>query len=152
VFNRWGHLGNTPWEIIASPVLRPDAFFSTVLQPERLGYLVLLLIPLAGLPLLAPEVLAVALPPLVSNLLSSNEMQYTIRGQYTAALTPILITAAVIGSRRVAVWVEQRGWHPRAVLAAMAATSVIASLTFSPLPWSQDPFARKQFWDVNPRP
>src|SRR5213594_3345475 len=84
VFNRWRHLGNTPWELIASPVLRPDVFFSTVLQPERLGYLVLLLIPLAGMPLLAPEVMAVGLPPLVSNLLSSNEMQYTIRGQYTA--------------------------------------------------------------------
>src|SRR5881296_2140611 len=152
VFNRWRHLGNTPWEIIASPVLRPDVFFSTVLQPERLGYLVLLLIPLAGLPLLAPEVLAVGLPPLVSNLLSSNEMQYTIRGHYTATLTPVLIAAAVVGSRRAAAWVEERGWHPRAVLAAMAATSVIASVTFSPLPWSQDPFARKQFWDANPRP
>ena len=34
----------------------------------------------------------------------------------------------------------------------MTATSVIASVTFSPLPWSQDPFARKQFWDSNPRP
>src|SRR2546428_6830347 len=112
----------------------------------------MLVVPLAGLPLLAPEVLAVALPPVVSNLLSTNEMQYTIRGQYTAALTPILITAAVVGSRRAAVWVEERGWSPRAVLAAMVATSVIASVTFSPLPWSQDPFARKQFWDMNQRP
>jgi len=152
VFNRWRHLGNTPWELITSPVLRPDVFFGTILQPERLGYLVLLLMPLAGLPLLAPEVLAVGLPPLVSNLLSSSEMQYTIRGQYTASLTPILIAAAVVGSRRAAVWIEERGWRPRAVLAAMAATSVIASVTLSPLPWSQDPFARKQYWDANPRP
>ena len=152
VHNPWSHLGNTPWELIASPVLRPALFFGTILQPERLGYLVMLVVPFAGLPLLAPEVLAVALPPVVSNLLSTNEMQYTIRAQYTAALTPILITAAVVGSRRAAAWVEQRGWRPGAVLAAMTATSVIASVTFSPLPWSQDPFARKQFWDVNPRP
>src|SRR2546425_7240103 len=152
VHNPWSHLGSTPWELIASPVLRPDVFFGTILQPERLGYLVMLVVPLAGLPLLAPEVLAVALPPLLSNLLSTSEMQYTIRGHYTAALTPILMAAAVVGSRRAAVWVEERGWHPRAVLAAMATTSVIASMTFSPLPWSQDPFARKQFWDVNPRP
>src|SRR5437870_744308 len=151
VFNRWRHLGNTPWELIASPVLRPDVFFGTVLQPERLGYLVLLLVPLAGLPLLAPEVLAVGLPPLVSNLLSSSEMQYTIRGHYTATLTPVLIAAAVVGSRRAAAWIEGLGCRPRAVLAAMATTSVIASVTFSPLPWSQDPFARKQFWDVKPR-
>src|SRR5438128_7199907 len=77
--NRWGHLGNTPWEIIASPVLRPDAFFSTVLQPERLGYLVLLLVPLAGRPLLAPEVMAVGLPPLVSNLLFLSQLLVTVR-------------------------------------------------------------------------
>jgi uncharacterized membrane protein len=152
VHNRWRHLGNTPWELIASPVLHPDVFFGTILQPERLGYLAMLVVPLGGLPLLAPEVLAVGLPPLVSNLLSNIEMQYTIRGHYTAALTPILITAAVVGSRRAATWAQERGWRPSAVLAGMAATSVIASVTFSPLPWSQDPFARKQFWDVNPRP
>src|SRR3989454_4258502 len=114
VFNRWRHLGNTPWELIASPVLRPGVFFSTVLQPERLGYLVLLVIPLAGLPLLAPEVMAVGLPPLVSNLLSSSEMQYTIRGHYTAALTPILIAAAVVGrseERRVGKECRSR-WSP----------------------------------------
>src|SRR5213594_1468717 len=152
VHNPWSHMGNTPWELIASPVLRPALFFGKILQPERLGYLVMLVVPLAGLPLLAPEILAVGLPPLVSNLLSTNEMQYTIRAQYTAALTPILITAAVVGSCRGAVWMEERGWRPGAVLAAMAATSVIASVTFSPLPWSQDPFARKQFWDMNERP
>src|SRR5437879_3650697 len=151
VHNPWSHLGTTPWELITSPLLRPGLFFGTILQPERLGYLVMLVVPLAGLPLLAPEVLAVGLPPLVSNLLSTNEMQYTIRAQYTAALTPILIAAAVVGGRRAAVWIEERGWRPHAVLAAMAATSVIASRTFSPLPWSQDPFARKQFWDVKPR-
>src|SRR5437016_3510952 len=55
VFNRWRHLGNTPWEIIASPVLHPDVSFGTILQPERLGYLAMLVVPLAGLPLLAPE-------------------------------------------------------------------------------------------------
>jgi uncharacterized membrane protein len=152
VFNRWRHLGNTPWELLASPLLRPDIFLGTILQPERLGYLVLLLVPLAGLPLLAPEILAVGLPPLLSNLLSSSEMQYTIRGQYTATLTPILIAAAVVGSRRAATLVQERGWHSRAVLAAMVATSVTASVTLSPLPWSQDPFTRKQFWDANPRP
>src|SRR5207253_9411763 len=130
VHNPWSHLGNTPWELITSPLLRPGLFFGTILQPERLGYLVMLVVPLAGLPLLAPEVLAVGLPPLVSNLLSTNEMQYTIRGHYTATLTPVLIAAAVVGSRRVAAWVEERGWHPRSVLAGLAATSMIARVTF----------------------
>jgi uncharacterized membrane protein len=150
LFNRWPHLGASPWEITASPLLRPSAFWGTVLQPERVGYLILLLIPLAGLPLWAPEILAVGLPPLASNFLSGIEMQYTIRGHYTAALTPILIVAAVVGSHRAGAYLKERGRRPSAVLAGLVATSVAASLAFSPLPWSRDPFARKHFWDVAP--
>jgi len=151
LFNRWTQLGASPWEIIASPVLRPGAFFSTVFHPERFGYLTLLVVPFAGLPLLAPEILAVGLPPLASNLLSNLEVQYTIRGQYTALLTPIVLAAAVVGGRRAAARLTGLA-HPRAaVLAGLAAASVAASLAFSPLPWSQDPFARKQFRDVAPR-
>ncbi|TAL12095.1 MAG: DUF2079 domain-containing protein [Nitrospirae bacterium] len=151
LFNRWTHLGASPWEIIMSPLLRPAVFFGTILQPERLGYLVLLLIPLAGLPLLAPEILAIGLPPLASNLLSSLEAQYTIRGHYTVTLTPILIVAAVVGGRRMHEWLQQRGWTAFSVLAGVAATSVTASLAFSPLPWSRDPSPRKHFWDATPR-
>ncbi len=150
VFNRWPHLGNTPWELIASPVLRPDVFFSTFLQPERLGYLATLVVSLAGLPLLAPEVLAVGLPPLVSNLLSSVEMQYTIRGQYTATLTPILFAAATVGGRRAAARLKGVARPGIAVLAGLAAASVAASFAFSPLPWSQDSAARKHFWHAAP--
>jgi uncharacterized membrane protein len=61
-----------------SPVLKPAAFFGTLLRPECLGYLAMLVAPLAGLPLLAPEVLAVGIFPLAANLLSSAEGQYTI--------------------------------------------------------------------------
>jgi hypothetical protein len=46
---------------------------------------------------------------------------------------------------------RRRGTPPTAVLAGLGTTSLIASLAFSPLPWSQDPSARKQFWDVTPR-
>jgi uncharacterized membrane protein len=151
LFNRWAYLGNTPGELILSPVLRPAAFFGALLHPERLGYLLLLLAPLAGLPLLAPEVLAVGLPPLVSNLLSTAEAQYTIRAQYTATLTPILLAAATVGSRRAADWLQRCGLRRTAPLAGLAATTLMASLAFSPLPWSQDVFARKQFWDGAPR-
>ncbi len=151
LFNRWLHLGRTPVEVILSPVLQPAVFFGTLLQPERLGYLALLVIPLAGLPLLAPEVLAVGIVPLASNLLSSTEGQYTIRAHYTAALTAILVAATVVGGRRAAAWLEATGTSRSAVLVGLVATTVVASLTFSPMPWSRDAFARKQFWNATPR-
>jgi uncharacterized membrane protein len=151
LFNRWPDLGRTPLELVLSPVLQPAVFFGTLLQPERLGYLALLVVPLAGLPLLAPEVLAVGLLPLASNFLSSVEAQYTIRAHYTAALTPILVVATVVGGFRLGTWLERTGVSRRSVLAALIAASSVASLAFSPMPWSWDAFARKQFWNAAPR-
>lgn len=151
LFNRWPHLGRTPVELLLSPILQPAAFFGALLQPERLGYLVLLVVPLAGLPLFAPEILAVGLAPLASNLLSGAEGQYTIRTHYTAALTPIFVVAAVVGGRRAATWLEGAGSATTRVTAGLFAAAVAASLSFSPMPWSRDAFARKQFWNAAPR-
>jgi len=151
LFNRWLHLGRTPLELVLSPVLQPAAFFGTLLQPERWGYLALLVVPLAGLPLLAPEVLAVGLFPLASNLLSSAEGQYTIRAHYTAALTAILVVATVVGGRRVHAWSERTEASRNCVLGSLVATMIVASFSFSPMPWSRDAFARKQFWNAAPR-
>lgn len=151
LFNRWLHLGRTPLELVLSPVLQPAAFFGTLLQLERWGYLALLVVPLAGLPLLAPEVLAVGLFPLASNLLSSAEGQYTIRAHYTAALTAILVVATVVGGRRVHAWSERTEASRNCVLGGLVATMTVASFSFSPMPWSRDAFARKQFWNAAPR-
>jgi hypothetical protein len=111
----------------------------------------MLVAPLAGLPLLAPEVLAVGILPLVSNLLSSAEGQYTIRAHYTAALTAVLIAATAVGGRRAAAWIGGTDVSRRCVLAGLVATTLVASLAFSPMPWSRDVFARKQFWNAAPR-
>lgn len=151
LFNRWLHLGRTPVELLASPVLQPAAVFGTLLQPERLGYLAMLVVPLAGLPLFAPEILAVGIFPLASNLLSSAEGQYTIRAHYTAALTAVLVAAAVVGGRRAAAWLDGCEIARRRMLVGLAATTLVASLSFSPMPWSRDAFARKQFWTATPR-
>jgi len=151
LFNRWHHLGQTPAELILSPVLKPAAFFGTLLRPECLGYLAMLVAPLAGLPLLAPEVLAVGIFPLASNLLSSAEGQYTIRAHYTAALTAVLVAATVVGGRRAAARLRRADADGSRIVVGLAATTLAASLAFSPMPWSRDVFARKQFWTAAPR-
>lgn len=151
LFNRWHHLGRTPVELVLSPVLQPAAFFGTLLQPERLGYLALLVAPLACLPLLAPDVLAVGIFPLASNLLSSAEGQYTIRAHYTAALTAVLIAATAVGGRRAAAWLGRADGADNRITAGLVAAALAASLSFSPMPWSRDAFARKQFRTAAPR-
>jgi len=136
--------------LILSPVLKPAAFFGTLLRPECLGYLAMLVAPLAGLPLLAPEVLAVGIFPLASNLLSSAEGQYTIRAHYTAALTAVLLAATVVGGRRAAARLRRADADGSRIVVGLAATTLAASLAFSPMPWSRDVFARKQFWTAAP--
>ena len=64
-------------------------------------YLARLLLPLAGLPLLAPLVLIAAVPELVLNTVSSNLFQSSIRFHYTAGLIPPFIVASVLGAARL---------------------------------------------------
>jgi len=111
----------------------------------------MLVVPLAGLPLLAPEILAVGLFPLASNLLSTAEGQYTIRAHYTTALTAVLVAATVVGGRRAATRLGRVDAAGKRILVGLAATTLVASLSFSPMPWSRDAFARKQFWTAAPR-
>ena len=59
------------------------------------------LVPLAGLPLLAPLVAASALPELASNLLSGTRTQSSIHFHYTAGAIPGLVAGAVLGAARV---------------------------------------------------
>jgi uncharacterized membrane protein len=147
-FNRWQRFGDTPFALLIAPITNPKIFFGSLVQVERLGYLLLLITPLGGLPLLAPEVLMVGLPTLVSNFFSDVEAQYTIRSHYTAGLTPVMLTAAMVGGRRAVAWLTRRALSPNALLAGLSVTALFSSLFFSPMPWSQDASARKHFWSA----
>ncbi len=51
--------------------------------------------PLIFIPLLAPEVLFIAIPSLLSNLLSNRFAMHTVFYQYTATITPILFISTI---------------------------------------------------------
>jgi uncharacterized membrane protein len=63
-----------------------------------------LVLPLAGLSLLAPLVMLAALPELALNLLSATPTQTSIHFHYTAGLIPPLVIAAVLGAKRLTRW------------------------------------------------
>ena len=71
------------------------------LTPAKLVYLWALLAPLALLPLLAPRVLAAALPGLAMNLLSLDPKLFNYQAQYQAFVLPFLVLAAVEGYARL---------------------------------------------------
>jgi uncharacterized membrane protein len=108
---------------------------ATALSNQGLGYLLLVLVPLLGLPLLAPKALLPVAPALFLNLAAIPPEQHQIRYQYLATSAPFLAIAAVAGLRVVA---SRR----RALLAPALIALVLAALVmdqrFGPTPWSHN--------------
>jgi uncharacterized membrane protein len=71
-------------------------------------YWVQMLLPLGFLPLAGPEVLLLALPVVFEHMLSWRTQQHTILYQYNGAGDPVFVSAAVIGSSRLARWTAAR--------------------------------------------
>lgn len=98
------HLGGSAGEIVKTVLTRPVYVASIVFTPEKMRYVLLMLLPLLLLPLLAPDVALLAAAPLAMNLLSLRPFQITVREQYQTLLIPGLIVAAIIGAARLWQW------------------------------------------------
>lgn len=99
--SRYQEVGGSLGGIVETAVLHPGRLLSVMFDSEGLTYLAQLLLPLLGLALLAPLALAVAIPGLAINLLSSTSTQTSIHFHYTAGIMPALFVAAVLGAGRL---------------------------------------------------
>jgi uncharacterized membrane protein len=111
----------------------PVDLFRLVFDHAGVHYLIDLVVPLAGLCLLAPIALA-ALPAVVLNLLSATPTQSSIHFHYTAAEIPVLMAAAVFGGARL----QRRRRLPVATVTLTAALLGNYALGAIPL-WSELP-------------
>jgi len=98
---RYRAVGGDPLGIAKTLVTDPARVLGEAFGGHGVPYLLELLLPLAGLPLLAPLAAATALPELAANLLSTTRTQQSIHFHYTAAAIPGLVVAAVLGARRL---------------------------------------------------
>ncbi len=105
------HLGGSAGEIMRTIVTRPIYVASIVFTPDKMRYVLLMLLPLLLLPLLAPDVALLAAAPLAMNLLSLRPFQITVREQYQTLLIPGLIVAAIVGAARL--WQWKQGYSMR---------------------------------------
>jgi len=102
--HRYRHLGASVPEILVTLVAAPWIWVPGVLTVKKLVYLAAMLAPFGFLPLLAPRVLAAALPGLAMNLLSFDPVLINYRAQYQAFVLPFLILAAVDGYAALRRW------------------------------------------------
>ena len=142
---RYRALGSDPGEILTTLLVRPWEVAGVVATPGRALYLVILLAPLLGLPLLAPLLAACALPQLAINLLASTGPAQQIEYHYAAVLVPFLIAAAIMGlarlrEQRSPVWLHRLMQRPALVAGGLAAAVALSGVRLGPLPiWEHVP-------------
>ncbi len=94
-------LGNTPLEVLLSPILRPGAFWRTLLAPNNLEFVLFLTLPFFFFLRRSPKLLLAGLPLLAGVCLqSSRDLQNTVL-QYGVELNCLTVTAAVFGAGKL---------------------------------------------------
>lgn len=131
--------GATPGEVVRALVAHPlralAAFVSdpagAVAGAVKREYHLHLLLPLLFVPLASPLTLAIALPTLATHFLSDRVAQHTIYYQYTAYVTPVVFTAAILGARRVLAW--RPGLGAATLGVALLAATLAAGALYGPV-------------------
>jgi uncharacterized membrane protein len=130
-YGRYSEVGGSAAGIVKTTFTHPGRIAHAAFSARDLRYLLELVLPLAGLSLLAPLVLIAALPELAINLLSATPTQTSIHFHYTAGLIPPLVVAAVLGARRLSRWTI-----PVAIAVVVAALA--GSYRLGPIPGWRD--------------
>ena len=135
---RYAAVGGSPAGMVQTFFSDPLRVLEAATEHRDLSYLLDLLVPLGGLPLLSPLVAASALPDVALNLLSATRTQTSIHFHYTATVIPGLVAATVFGVARL----QRR--RPRAtptIVRGLVVLTLAAGVVQGPLPaWRYVPF------------
>jgi uncharacterized membrane protein len=132
----YGITGEGPRALLRGLPTMAGHALQTGLADGGIAYLLLVLVPLLGLPLLAPRWLLPAAPPLLLNLAAVQPEHHQIRFHYLATAAPLLAVAAVAGLARV------RSARPRLLAASLVLLVLVAgvmSWRYGPAPYARDP-------------
>ncbi|MEK6798817.1 MAG: DUF2079 domain-containing protein [Planctomycetota bacterium] len=91
----FGQLGGTFTELFQSALAKPELFFRRLLRVEGLYFLLMLLVPMALLPLCRWRMLVMVLPTAALLLLLDNPDWLSIKFWYQATVLPVLFMAGV---------------------------------------------------------
>lgn len=122
-FARYGALGDSPADIFKSFFTQPAVVWQIASETPRVNYLRNLLLAFGGLGLLAPEIILLALPVLLANLLSAYPAQYYGEFHYSAPLVPYFAVSAAYGLGRLWRWLGSKAQHRATGFQHLAAAS-----------------------------
>ena len=132
----YGIKGAGPIALLRALPTMTGRALATALSNQGIVYLLLVMVPLLGLPLLAPRALLPVAPALFLNLAAVPPEQHQIRYQYLATSAVFLALAAVAGLQVVAI--RRRALFAPALI-ALVVVAVGMDQRYGPAPWSRDP-------------
>lgn len=134
---RYAYLGDSPGAMLHTLLRTPGVVWDQLAHPRVSLYLTQLLLPLGFLSLLAPAALAIAVPGLLINLLSTSYPQWTIYYQYAVPVIPFVFVSAAYGLARLRSMLEV-DWAWKVVGAAVGLFAVATFLVDNP--FREQPF------------
>lgn len=101
-YAQYGSLGNGIFDIMLSPVMRPEAFWSQILRLNNLFFVVMILLPVFPSALNRPWLLLAGSLIVVFNFLRGSEMIVNIIQQYQTENIIMLAVAMILGLQKAA--------------------------------------------------
>lgn len=102
LFDRYSDVGGSPQGLLRTIFTNPLLVAQHLLAPEKISYLLGLLVSVGFLALAAPWALLLSAPSLGINMLSDYPPMYSGLSHYSAPIVPFVIIGAVYGTRTVA--------------------------------------------------
>jgi len=100
-YNAGGRLGSTPSQILNTVLTDQKMVYEIIFTTENKNYIIDTFKPLLFAPFLAPEILMIAAPTLVINIISGYYYTHFIKYHYTAYIIPFVIIATIYSISRL---------------------------------------------------
>jgi uncharacterized membrane protein len=100
-YERFESVGGSPGGLLQTALTDPLVLIRAATTVDDLIYVAWLVVPLAGVALLAPGALLFGAPQLALNLLSDDDRTVAAEAQYVSAVLPALVAATVFGIARL---------------------------------------------------
>jgi uncharacterized membrane protein len=136
--DRYAYMGESLGQVLLTMITRPWIPIASILNWEKIGYLLELFFPLAFLSLPGISLIFPALPTLMANLLSTFGAMHNTGMRYVAPLIPFIFASAITGLARILEKAppEKRLEQERAWISAAFICTLLLSLTVDMSPFS----------------
>jgi uncharacterized membrane protein len=132
--SRYAWLGSSMPEILRNILTHPIKILKNLISQERIGYLLQLIIPTFSLAVYSWPI-AIILPLVLVNLLSSNAMMFNVFFYHSAVLSPFIFFSAIISFSK---WFADDSFIRKLFLSSIVLISIGFNFRYSVNPLSEN--------------